>query len=147
MPAAACPGILARMDDRLILSVSDDPGAPDQLAEWVEAFVARAGLPAEAAFRVNLCFDELIANVRTHGRAATIRVGLELEEGALRGWLEDDGAAHDPFANPQYPDLTAGIADRPVGGLGIHLVRQSATEVAYRREGGRNVTSLLIKTS
>ena len=49
----------------------------------------------------------------------------------------DDGAAFDPTSKAD-PDTTLGLDDRPVGGLGLYLVRQLMTEVRYRRLRGRN---------
>ena len=43
------------------------------------------------------------------------------------------------------PDTDAALDDRPVGGLGVHLVREMMDEVSYRYEDGRN--RLLLKTS
>ena len=46
--------------------------------------------------------------------------------------------AYDPLAHAP-PDLDADIADRPIGGLGIHLVRELAQDARYRREDGWNI--------
>jgi serine/threonine-protein kinase RsbW len=51
--------------------------------------------------------------------------------------VEDGGPAFDPLQQAT-PDLEAALDDRPVGGLGIHLVRQMMDEVAYQRTGQRN---------
>ena len=39
------------------------------------------------------------------------------------------------------PDLSRGLADRPIGGLGVFLVRSMVDSIAYRREGDRNILS------
>jgi len=49
----------------------------------------------------------------------------------------DDGVAFDPLA--AAPDLDAGLDDRKLGGLGIHLIREMTDAQRYRREGGWNV--------
>ena len=40
------------------------------------------------------------------------------------------------------PDLTSAVEDRPVGGLGIHLVRSLMERVEYRRESGKNYLTM-----
>ncbi len=55
--------------------------------------------------------------------------------------ISDDGVAFDPLKVPP-PDLTADLESRPIGGLGVHFVKTLMDEVAYRREGDRNVLTM-----
>ena len=51
------------------------------------------------------------------------------------------------LAKQPDPDLDADILDRPIGGLGVHLIRELAEDVSYRREEPHNVlTVVLIST-
>ena len=67
--------------------------------------------------------------------------------GCVSGWsraglwaeLTDDAAAFDPLRQAPAPDLEASVAARPIGGLGVHLVRRLIDRADYRREAGRNV--------
>ncbi len=142
------------MDDQLTVVLTsdaetDDSGGLDRLAGQVEAFVAQAGLPVDLAFGLNLCIDELVANTRaygaTGGRTPVIRVDVALENGAVRARIEDDAAPHDPFADVPSPNLEATDENRPIGGLGLHLVRRFADDLSYRRDGGRNVVTLTLR--
>jgi serine/threonine-protein kinase RsbW len=55
--------------------------------------------------------------------------------------VEDDGRAFNPL-EAAAPNLDASIDERPIGGLGIHLVRSVMTSVEYRRQDGRNVLTM-----
>jgi serine/threonine-protein kinase RsbW len=55
--------------------------------------------------------------------------------------VEDDGRPFDPLLVPP-PDLTLPLERRPIGGLGIHLIRSLMDEVAYARHDGRNVLKM-----
>jgi serine/threonine-protein kinase RsbW len=55
--------------------------------------------------------------------------------------VEDDGLAFNPL-EMLAPDTKQPLEERPVGGLGIHLVRTLMDEVAYRRQNGRNLLVL-----
>jgi anti-sigma regulatory factor (Ser/Thr protein kinase) len=70
-------------------------------------------------------------------------VWLELEraDGKLNLSLSDDGPAFDPLALPT-PDLDAPLEERPVGGLGVYLVREMMDDVSYSHRGGRNCLSM-----
>ena len=56
--------------------------------------------------------------------------------------IADDGKAFDPLQAPE-PDLSASAKERARGNLGIWLVRKTMDTVAYQRENGRNVVTLV----
>ena len=109
------------------------------------AFAASNGLPADAVWRTHVALDELISNVARHGGAAvgSRPVGLEFRfEGAvLEVTVTDDGPAFNPLEAPP-PDTSAGLEERPIGGLGIALVKGLMDEVRYERREGRNRLTL-----
>jgi serine/threonine-protein kinase RsbW len=109
------------------------------LAAFIDTFAAEAALPADAAFQLNLVLEELVTNTINYGQApeAPIRVRLERHGEIVEADLIDGGVAFDPRTLPP-PDVEAPLAERPIGGLGIHLVRQFVDELDYRREDGRN---------
>ena len=55
--------------------------------------------------------------------------------------LIDGGAPFDPLAK-EDPDLTLSLEERPIGGLGVYMARQCMDEMTYRREDGKNVTTV-----
>lgn len=123
------------------LSLRNDPLEIARLAALVVEFGARHRLPATVVSHVNLALDEAVSNIIAHAHDDAgrhdIAVRVALADGALNVELSDDGRAFDPRAAPA-PDLDAPLDERPVGGLGIHLLRRLMDEVHYRREGGRN---------
>ena len=48
-----------------------------------------------------------------------------------------------PTAAPKA-DLSASLEDRPVGGLGIHLVPSIMDSISYKRLDGKNVLTMII---
>ena len=51
--------------------------------------------------------------------------------------MTDDAPGFDPLAVPE-PDTSLAIEDRPIGGLGIALMRRLMDETEYERREGRN---------
>lgn len=98
-------------------------------------------VPAETTFACDLALGELLTNVISYGyedgREHEIVVRLSIAEGEMVVEVEDDGRPFDPLAAPA-PDLAAPLAERPVGGLGLHLVRSVMDDVEYHRRHGRN---------
>jgi anti-sigma regulatory factor (Ser/Thr protein kinase) len=95
---------------------------------------------------VEVSLDEVLANVVRHGlegrgEAATVEVELRLDVGVeppvCEMMLTDDGPAFDPLSVPE-PDRSLGVEERPVGGLGISLVRRLMDVVEYERRDGKN---------
>ena len=52
--------------------------------------------------------------------------------------IVDDGPRFDPLEDAPLPDPDAPLEDRPVGGLGVHLVRTMMDEISYRYQDGKN---------
>jgi serine/threonine-protein kinase RsbW len=94
---------------------------------------------------VGLALEEIVTNVITHGPARDptqlITVRLSVGSGVVIAEIEDEGQPFDPLQAPQ-PNLGGPLDARPVGGLGIHLVRTLMDEVVYSRRDGRNIVLL-----
>jgi anti-sigma regulatory factor (Ser/Thr protein kinase) len=114
----------------------------ERVVELAERFGEEHQLPAEVVMSIHLVLDEVVANIISHGYDDTaehqIHVTLALDESVLTIRVEDDGRAFDPLAAPP-PDLDLPLEERPVGGLGIHIVRSVMDAVEYQRDGDRNV--------
>jgi anti-sigma regulatory factor (Ser/Thr protein kinase) len=66
-----------------------------------------------------------------------IRVWLDRCDGRPVARIEDRCAPFDPLAVPE-PAPAASLAEAPLGGLGIPLMRRFASELEYRREHHTN---------
>jgi serine/threonine-protein kinase RsbW/sigma-B regulation protein RsbU (phosphoserine phosphatase) len=126
----------------LELDVINDVAELPHVVDAIDALCATGTVSEAAAFAVKVALDEVLMNVIHHGHTDGGRhhVHIRLEADAERVRLEvsDDGRPFDPLAAPP-PDTGAPLPERPVGGLGIHLVRQLMDEVTYQRAGDRNV--------
>ena len=72
----------------------------------------------------------------------SMQIKLALEEAVTNVILY---AYPDIGFNPlerQEPDLTLSLEERPIGGLGIYLVKQLMTEVSYSRSAGKNILTM-----
>ena len=121
-----------------------------RLAEQVERFGADQQLSDDAVNNVNLVLDEIVSNVIKYGGsggdAAGIAVSLALDGGVLTIDVSDDGIAFNPI-DAKPPDLDLPITERPIGGLGIHIVKALTESIAYRREDGRNHLTMTMRVT
>ena len=132
----------------LTLALKNDRHELVRLAEVVERFGADHHVPDEALTNVNLVLDEIVSNVIKYSRATdgegAVTVSLMLEDGQLTIDVSDDGIAFNPLeAKP--PDLDLPIMERPVGGLGIHIVKALTETATYRRTDDRNHLTMTMR--
>ena len=136
-------GAVAAAQTRRLSVPATDAGIRAAL-ETLEGLWAAQGVSRAVSWPVDVSLDEVLANVVRHGLAgrgdAEVALEIDFEPGdpprcELR--VEDDGPAFDPLlAAP--PDTSLGVDERPIGGLGIELVRRLMDEVQYERTDGRN---------
>lgn len=134
-----------RVETRRLSLPGTDEGIRSAL-DAAEALFAAHGLTKAVTWPVEVALDEVLANVVRHGlegrgSGATVELELRLDAGVEPPVCEvvvsDDGPEFDPLA-AAAPDTSLGVGDRPIGGLGIALVRKLMDEVAYERRDGRN---------
>jgi sigma-B regulation protein RsbU (phosphoserine phosphatase) len=111
-----------------------------------EDFAKRSQIPSDATQKVKVAFDELLNNIVSYGfpdgAKHLVDVNVERLQDRLKITVTDDGVPFNPFQKGK-PDLGGSLADRQIGGLGIHLVRELMDEVSYKRGVDRNVVTLI----
>jgi serine/threonine-protein kinase RsbW len=124
------------------LTIAAKAGSLHAVTAFVRIGAREASLPEARIEELDLLIDELIMNVCTHAYPDDIPGDVTVSysvsaPGVLSVEVADQGVAFNPLkAGP--PDLTLSLEDRPIGGLGIHLVKTLATSLTYRREQGWN---------
>jgi serine/threonine-protein kinase RsbW/sigma-B regulation protein RsbU (phosphoserine phosphatase) len=113
--------------------------------DLLESFLRDASVEPDAVFSVLLSFEEVVTNIIKYGFEDDLphEIVVEARVDPERIVLEvtDDGREFDPLqAAP--PDLESSIEDRPIGGLGIHLLQNLTERLSYCRVSGKNVLSL-----
>jgi len=121
--------------------VANDISEVERLYRSVSHFCQEHGLSSEIEGDLNLALEEIVVNVIRYGHPEggthEIQVWLSLEQDCVIATVEDDGVPFNPLEAPE-PDLDSPIETRPIGGLGIHLVRNITDGLVYRRNEGRN---------
>ncbi|HWE84468.1 MAG TPA: ATP-binding protein [Terracidiphilus sp.] len=118
------------------------------LLSYIDGFAGEHALPPADAHALALVAEELFANTVNHGHsapgAASVHCGLSLDGSALTLVYSDAALPFDPTTAviPAIPDASTPAERRPVGGLGIHLVRKLMHTIDYVRQDGRNFLTL-----
>ena len=138
------------MSESLSLKVDAGPDALERILDAVEEFGEQEDWEPDLLFRVKLVLEELGLNVVNYGggdETPDIEITVASEPDVLTITISDNGLPFDPLNDAPPPDLTSPIENRPIGGLGIHLVRTMMDEMSYRRENGRNHLALTKRKS
>jgi serine/threonine-protein kinase RsbW len=138
------------MESRLSLMLSNHLSELKKMSEAVSAWCRGNNISSAAEFHVNLALDEIISNVIRYGwkdsceHQFSVRLSLLNDEVTVE--VEDDATPFNPLEAP-VPDLNQPLDERPVGGLGIHLVRQVMDGLEYQRIEGKNLLVMKKKVS
>jgi len=132
---------------RLSLTLPGEHSAVAAISARLGAFCALHRVSASTGHALQVALDELVANTISHGFAGVAEPRIDLvveraDQETIRVGLSDNGGAFDPFDAPE-PDLGANLDDRPIGGLGVYLVRELMDDVRYERRQGCNHVTLI----
>ena len=129
----------------LLLILNGNLAELGRLTAETARFCRRHALDGEVEFDLNLVLEELFTNSVRHGGcnglegAAEVRFTMLADAVGLE--YADRGTPFDPLAAPE-PDLTAPLEERLMGGLGVHLIRQTMRDFEYQRRDGWNRTRM-----
>lgn len=118
-------------------TLSDGKAGFPAFLEAIEVFLEQAGVPPEIVPKFMIAFDELVSNILNYGSANTVTARIFLRNEEIAAELRDNGEAFDPLSLPD-PDTSLSVEERPIGGLGVHIVRKLMDHVEYSREGDGN---------
>lgn len=127
------------------MTIGSDPGQVAGVSSAFAEFAAAHAVPAAIRRSVSVALDELLNNTIAHGFAGRsggeVSIEVELHTDRLCVTLTDNGKPFNPL-DVAAPDTARSVAERQIGGLGIHLARRMMDDVAYHRRADRNVVSL-----
>ena len=116
-----------------------------QLNEFIDSVAEEVGLEMSLTMSLNLAIEEAVVNVMEYAYPEGQTGNVEIEVAADQQWMTfvitDTGIAFDP-TKKEDADTTLSAEERPIGGLGIFLVRQLMDVIDYKREGNKNVLTL-----
>ncbi|MCK9228798.1 MAG: ATP-binding protein [Syntrophorhabdaceae bacterium] len=118
--------------------------------ETVTKCAARSGLGEHKIGAMELALEEAIVNIVKHSSIApdsliTVECGLKNKDDFTIDII-DGGPEFDPLAK-DTPDTAADIDSRPIGGLGIFLIKEMTDGVSYTRKENRNILTITMKRS
>ena len=140
------PDIAPDGKHRAFLEVPARRESMDEVNMFLEAQLDEVACPPDSAFLLMLAAEEIFVNIASYaydGGEGDARIEFSFDEEKEMAELvfSDRGIPFDPTSRPS-PDITLKSDDRPIGGLGIHIIKQRMDEVDYQYAGGKNVLTI-----
>jgi sigma-B regulation protein RsbU (phosphoserine phosphatase) len=127
------------------ITLTNDIQQVPQLADFVDMVCEEVGMDMAIAIQMNLAMEEAVVNVMDYaypaGTVGDVTIEAESDDDQLQFTIIDSGTPFDPTAKEEV-DTTLSAEERPIGGLGIHLVRQLMDSINYERIDGKNILTL-----
>ena len=127
------------------LTLSNDVKEVATLGTFVKDVMARLNIGKPLAGKLRLSLEEAVVNVMEYayptGTKGDVSIRVTSDGERLRFIISDRGISFNP-TEASKADTTLSAEERPVGGLGILLVRELMDSINYERTNGKNVLTL-----
>ena len=115
-----------------------------QLNELIDMACEEVGIDMAMTMSLNLAIEEAVVNVMNYAYpngTGDVQVNIDADSHKIVITLTDSGIPFDPTKKSEV-DTTLSVEERPIGGLGIHLVRQIMDTISYQRSGNQNILTM-----
>ena len=130
---------------RKSIVLPNDVKEVSKLTAFVEEVCEAMGFDGALTAQLTLAIEEAVVNVMKYAYPPQIRGDVTIEAQSndlrLKFTIIDSGMPFDPTVRAEV-DTTLSAKDRPIGGLGIHLVRKIMDSINYERVDSLNVLTL-----
>ena len=125
------------------LTVEATTSNVERVTDFVDEQLEQIDCPMPMMVKINVAIDEVFSNIVNYAYNpesgnATITVDVSKERPGVIISFIDSGREFNPLESTE-PDLSVPVDERPIGGLGIFMVRKMMDEVSYERIDNTNV--------
>ena len=133
------------MENNFELTVEASKEQIPVVLKFIEDLMGSFGFTPRKMFEVQLAVEEACTNIALYaypGGGGPIRISAEVGEDHLELTIADKGLPFDPTAK-KVAISTEEVEQRPIGGLGIALIRASVDGLFYEYRNGENILRIM----
>lgn len=124
------------------LTIKADISQLDQVLAFADDILEGVDCPEEAKIQIDIAIEEIFINIARYAYPdgegyVGIEVKADSSAGSVQIVFKDEGMPYNPLENKD-PDISLSAEERPIGGLGIFMVRKSMDDVSYEYKDGKN---------
>ena len=127
------------------LSLSNDVKEVSTLSTFIKDVLARLNIDKPLASKLRLALEEAVVNVMEYAYPGSTKGDVSIRVTSngkrLKFIITDRGISFDP-TGASKANTTLSAEERPIGGLGILLVRKLMDSINYERTKGKNILTL-----
>ncbi len=113
----------------------------EKLRDTLENLCSQWSLSPAICMSVNLALEEAFTNIVNYAFDDQMPHDISMEfsyaENQLKVVIADDGKPYDP-TRQTAPDISLPAKERPIGGLGVFLIKKIMDDVSYERTSNQN---------
>lgn len=111
---------------------------------FLDDILEKHDVPMKTGLQLDVAVEEIYVNIASYAYAegtgmAQIEMNIGDNEIVIR--FSDQGQPYDPTKKPD-PNLTLSLNERPIGGLGVYMVKESMDDMTYEYKNGSNVLTI-----
>ena len=116
-----------------------------EVLAFVDERLEAAECSMKAQMQLDLCVEELFVNIAHYAytpNKGMAEISMEIDGDRMASvTFEDSGVPYDPLAKVD-PDITLSADERPIGGLGIFMVKKNVDDIFYEHKDGKNILTI-----
>jgi len=133
------------------LKISAQVEKLNEVLAFVDERLERYDCPIKIQTQIDIAVEEIFVNIANYAYTpetgdAIIKIGISEDPLEVTISFADSGVPYDPLAK-EDPDITLPAEKRPIGGLGIYMVKKSMDNVEYEHKDGMNIFVIRKKLS
>jgi len=114
------------------------------LSDWLSNIIAALGINSKLANKINVCSEEIFVNIASYAypkQAGMTNILFAKTDNEIMLKFEDEGLEYNPLQK-EDPDITLSYDERPIGGLGIFIVKEMSKNIEYERKDNKNILTI-----
>ena len=126
--------------------VSASPYSVEKVANYISEQLEMVSCPMKTQMQIGVAVEEIFANIVNYAygeETGDVEISVNTEDAPDNVTIvfKDSGIQYNPLEK-EDPDITLSSDDRPIGGLGVFMVKKLMDYVVYRYEEGRNILEI-----
>ena len=119
----------------------------ERVIAFVDEELEQSDCSMKTQMQIDVAVEEIFVNIASYAYSpetgdTVIRMETTENSSKVSITFSDRGIPYDPLER-EDPDVTLSAEERPVGGLGIFMVKKSMDDMFYEYKDGQNILTII----